>query len=378
MINQLPRFWVNIQSKEDIMNKAIVLLCVAAGLLLLPVTQALAFHDHGVARCGGCHTIHNSENGALVDPDSPNGNAYLLKDATPSDVCLSCHATSRGAVWGADPLNPPPQKGAGNFAWLTAANLNDGHNGNQQANYIPGSAGGHNINAPSKNSGADPVLLRAPGGGANGYLSSALGCTSCHDPHGRETFRMLYGVGHVEAGNFTFTHDAPECEQGPSFSSSTAVEAQNLHTAYKSGMSAWCANCHGNFHNAGATLVHPSGVALGDIAATYDAYNGSLDITGGQHATAYLANVAFEDENMTPTSTEGPTATSQVSCITCHRAHGTSSPNVGRWDFNVATMGEDGQYAYRENLPAPYDNFGQRSLCNKCHAQDEHDEIVGP
>lgn len=358
------------------MKKAIVLLCVAAGLLVLPVSQVLAFHDHGVARCSGCHTIHNSENGALVDPNSPNGNAYLLKDETPSDLCLSCHATRLGAVWGTDPLLPPPQKGAGNFAWLTAANLNDGRNGNLPANYIPGSYGGHNIIAPSKNSGADPVLLRAPGGGASGYLASAMSCTSCHDPHGNENFRMLYGISHVEAGNFQFTNAAPVCEQGPVFSSSTAAEAQNLHTAYKSGMSAWCANCHGNYHNNGAMLIHPSGEALGDIAATYDSYNGSLDLNGGAHATAYLVNVAFEDENMTPTSTEGPSATSQVSCITCHRAHGTSSPNIGRWDFGIDVMGYDGRYAYRENVPAPYDNYGQRSLCNKCHVQDEGDEIV--
>jgi hypothetical protein len=141
-------------------------------------------------------------------------------------------------------------------------------------------------------------------------------------------------------------------------------------------MGAWCSNCHGNYHNNGAMLVHPSGVALGDIAATYNAYNGSSDQNGGVEATAYLAAVPFEDENMTPSSTAGPSATSQVSCITCHRAHGTSSPNIGRWDFNVDIQGNDGQYAYRENLPAPYNAYGQRSLCNKCHNQDVGDHIA--
>ena len=67
-----------------------VLLITAA--LCFVASPVLAFHDHGVADCAGCHTMHNSEDGALVDPDSPNGNAWLLRDATPSDVCLGCHA----------------------------------------------------------------------------------------------------------------------------------------------------------------------------------------------------------------------------------------------------------------------------------------------
>ena len=33
-----------------------------------------AFHDSGVAHCNGCHTMHNSQDGVLVDSNSPNGN----------------------------------------------------------------------------------------------------------------------------------------------------------------------------------------------------------------------------------------------------------------------------------------------------------------
>src|SRR4030067_648285 len=104
MTNQ-PRQYperLNIQLKEENMKRAFLLLCVAAALVLIPVSQVLAFHEFGVARCSGCHTMHNSENGQLVDPNSPHGNGYLLKDETASDMCLSCHATSRGAVWPAD------------------------------------------------------------------------------------------------------------------------------------------------------------------------------------------------------------------------------------------------------------------------------------
>ena len=367
-LNQIPNLRVNIQPKEDIMKKAILLLCITAGLLLVPASQVLAFHDEGVARCAGCHTMHNSDNGVAIDADGAN--AYLLRDETASDVCLSCHQTGHGYVWG-DPLLPPTEKGGGNFAWSNVANLNDGRNGNLPANFIPGYKGSHNIITQSHNSTADPVLTHSPGGN---YPSSAMSCTSCHDPHGNTNFRLLYGAGHVQAGNFNFTNAAPDAEG----ISDTGTEAQSSHTAYRGGMSAWCANCHGDYHNAGANFVHKSGMAMGsDVAQIYNLYNGTGDQLGGVEATAYLPAVAFEDPDMTTTSTNGPVANSQVSCISCHRAHGTSSPNMGRWDFGVGVQSEDGRYAYETPLPAPYSDDHQRALCNKCHNKDRDDENSG-
>jgi hypothetical protein len=197
-----------------------------------------------------------------------------------------------------------------------------------------------------------------------------MSCTSCHNPHGNTNFHLLYGVGHVEAGDATFTNPAPDAT-GITLSSS-AVESNTNHTAYRGGMSAWCANCHGDYHNNGAQLVHRSGVAMGaSIANTYSLYNGTADPTGGNPATAYIPAVAFEDAAMTVSSTAGPTATSQVSCISCHRAHASSAPNIGRWDFNWTEYSEEGVESGSYAIPNPYapDN-AQRSLCNKCHHQD--------
>lgn len=351
--------------------KKLLALVLSVGALTLMVSPVLAFHDAGVARCSGCHTMHNSENGALIDADAPNGNPYLLRDATASDVCLSCHATSRGAVWGSDPLAPPPNKGAGNFVFLTEDNLNDARYGNLPANYMPGRHAGHNVVAPSKNAAADPTLLTAPGGT---YPSSAMSCTSCHDPHGNEHFRLLYGAGYVKAGNYTFNNAAPNAE-GVSATSSTDAETRTRHTAYKGGMSGWCGNCHGNYHNQSTRMVHKSGVAMGaSIAQIYNQYNGSSDITGGLAATAYLPEVAFEDAAMTVDGTNGPNELSEVSCISCHRAHATSAPNAGRWDFNVGLLREDGVLSASYAIPNPYDTH-QRSLCNKCHAKDAGDAL---
>jgi hypothetical protein len=352
------------------MLRTVRFVILALGVIELCSVNAFAFHDAGVAYCGGCHTMHNSQNGELVDADSPNGNPWLLKDATPSDVCLNCHATSYGGVF-ADPAGGSfREQGGGNFWYLLEDNLNDGHAG--ATHPISGDAAGHNLNAPGHGLGPDGTLTTAPGGT---FGAATLGCSSCHDPHGNTNFRLLYGAGQaIQATTFTFANAAPDAAGMPSLHSGN--ESNALHTAYKSGMSAWCANCHGDFHDNSTKLIHPSGEALGGtIAATYNAYNGTEDQTGGVQATAYLAAVAFEDPANTPTGTGGPLATSQISCITCHRAHATSAPDAGRWDFNVTLLEEDGVESGSDPIADPYNSPNQRSLCNKCHNKDAYDHI---
>jgi len=349
-------------------------LLLTAALCFVFAGSAFAFHDHGVADCAGCHTMHNSQDGVLVDPDSPNGNDYLLVDATPSDVCLGCHATRLGAVFANDVLSPATEHGGGNFIFLLEDNLNDGHAGGDSANFIPGDAAGHNLNAPGHGLASDLTLTTAPGGTFN---ADWLGCTSCHDPHGNANFRMLYGARSIQDGLYSFTNAAPVATGLAIFGGG---ESNSNHTAYKSGMSQWCSNCHTDFHNTDypATLKHPSGDVLGaSIAAAYNAYNGSSDLTGGAQATAYLAMVPFEDADTlnTTSSTRGPNSGSRVMCLTCHRAHASSAPDAGRWDFNVPGLAEDGHESGSYALPNPYDAY-QRSLCNKCHVKDADDELV--
>jgi hypothetical protein len=343
------------------MRKTLILAALAVVVVGAP---ALAFHDEGVAHCDGCHTMHNSQDGQLVDPDSPDGNPFLLRDATPSDTCLGCHATGLGAVFAVDVLNPSPMKGAGNFIFLLEDNLNDGHAG--ATNPISGDAAGHNLDAPGYSLAPDATLAMSPGGN---FPASILGCSSCHDPHGNANFRLLYGAGRIYPGG-VFTDPAPVAEGISIFFGS---EANDNHTAYQSGMSEWCGNCHGLFHDSQVNR-HPSGQSIGaTIATTYNLYNGTVDQNGGALATAYLAEVPFEDPANTTSSTAGPSSTSQVVCVTCHRAHGSSATDSGRWDFRVTFLHEDGVESGSWQIPDPYDNLNQRSLCNKCHNQDAFD-----
>lgn len=335
-------------------------------VILLTHTSVWGFHDGGVAKCQSCHIIHNSENGSS-DPDSPNGNVYLLRFETASDLCLSCHAQQYGEVLGTDPLNPPPEKGAGNFVFLLEDNINDASNG--ASNPIPGSASGHNLNAPSKGLTSDPNYTTAPGGT---FSSSMLGCTSCHDPHGNTNYRMLYGIGPVQNNTYTFTNPAPVAD---GIDIELTSESKSNHNAYKSGMSDWCGNCHGmNYHmnsSNNSPLRHTAMQSLGsDITNRYNLYNGTDSPLGGNASIAYLPEVPFEDAGNTINSTQGPSQNSKVMCLTCHRAHATSAPRAGRWDFNVGYLQEDGVASGSYPIPNPYQNSQQKQLCFKCHTED--------
>ena len=65
-------------------------------------------------------------------------------------------------------------------------------------------------------------------------------------------------------------------------------------------------------------------------------------------------------------------------CLSCHRAHASSAPAAGRWDFNVTFLHEDGAESGSWTIPDPYGDLSQRSLCNKCHKKDEFDAPFTP
>jgi hypothetical protein len=322
---------------------------------------ALAVHEAGVAGCPTCHTMHNSQDGVPVNPGSPGGEERLLRFASGTDLCLSCHASAVGEVLGGDPDFPPPERGPGNFTFLYAPNINDAEDG--ALNPIGGHRAGHSVISAAYGLNQDPDHVTAPGGA---FPASNLGCTSCHDPHGNQNFRMLRGVGSVDAGGYLFTYDAP---LGEGIDLAGSPESPTNHTAYQSGWSEWCANCHGLYHDhVGGGFQHPSNRPLdGDARRSYNTYDGPDNPTGGDMATAYLPEVPLESMEMTVDGTMGAFQDSRVTCISCHRAHATSAPMGNRWDPNVEFLDQDGEISGSYPLPNPYAHPDQRALCVKCH-----------
>ena len=271
----------------------VIFLLIAGGSSL----QARAgVHDGGVGACNQCHVMHADESG-------PIGDNPLLRGNNPSDLCLGCHATAFGAVLGMDPLAPPPEMGAGNFVFLLEDNLNDGPDG--MTNPISGDAAGHNINAPGYGLSSDPTYVTSPGGT---YSSALMSCTSCHDPHGNGNYRFLRGPATQAGSGGTFSYPAPVAVGLDIVAG--APESNSNHVAYRSGMSLWCANCHQDYITSRHKVIKfrhstDTGLKPGHINQ-YNAYNGTLDPSGGSQATAYLTAVPFEDTANTTGSMAGP------------------------------------------------------------------------
>jgi hypothetical protein len=337
-----------------------------AAALFLAIVAAVtvpAFHDGGVGACNGCHFTHPEEG-------SPITSQYLLIGENSTDTCLRCHGVTNGNTWGLDLLAPGPVYGGGQFVFLLEDNLNDEPGSSL---IISGDHAGHNVISPAMGTSGDSNYALSPGGT---YPSSYLTCTSCHDPHGRGNhFRMLYGSDFPlsRSGGYEFSYTTPAID-ATGISLFGPPESDSHHTAYRAGTAAWCGNCHDRVHRGSmAGFRHIEDRALASDAVEYNRYQGTGDETG-TGVDAYKVLVPYEDVLSPGIDDTGPArSTSRIMCLSCHRAHASSGPYAGRWDFNIVTWADEGMLSGSYPIPNPYPAIGpvQGPLCEKCHGTGE-------
>jgi hypothetical protein len=413
-------------------------------------SSSRAFHAGGTGDCSGCHIMHDMKVGQQTRNASLSSkNPSLLRGSDPSSTCLTCHMAPGGAgqptshyvsTSDADmsPGTPPLQlTPGGDFGWL-------------KKNYVWGqgsargdSAGerhGHNIVAASYNYVADTKNRVAPQGI---YPADQLSCVSCHDPHGTYrrladssigttgspifasgsysqspnpdsmgavgVYRLLAGKGYQPkylSGGVAFTADPPATVTPLSYNRDESFV--DTRVAYGSGMSEWCENCHSTSHkNNSDAGKHPAGNARkfsATVIRAYNSYIASGNLTGNA-SVSYTSIVPFEmgsaDYNLLKktanndgsdrTGPDSAKGSSNVMCLSCHRAHASGWDNMTRWNMKSEFLVYKAVYPGTDNGSPPEMAQGrtalevqktfygrpstlyatyQRSLCNKCHTKD--------
>jgi hypothetical protein len=379
------------------MRRVGILVVLSAFLLFLSGGTPEAFHAGGVAECGGCHSMH-----------SPRaGGSFLLVGTDASSTCLTCHmsvgdtgptryhiATPEAELGSGVP--PKQRNPGGDFGWLRK-NYTMTIRGTTTTE--DGSLHGHNIIAADTTFAIDPHNVLAPGGT---FPSSRLGCSSCHDPHGRVrrrsdgsyassaalggtadpiigsgsyhnsplpgageavgTYRLLRGLNDVSVSGVTFTGVA--IAVAPATYNQSEVTNQ-VRVAYgASGINTWgnwCGSCHPNKHSSG-NYVHPVDQSLGSaVANIYNAYVKSGDLSGTT-ATSFTSLVPFAENtgdiatlrahaSNTNSYLAGPGSSDKVTCLSCHRAHASGWPHALRWNMEGEFMVYNSLYPGLDSTP---------------------------
>lgn len=375
-----------------------MMLLVAAALFVIGMGgTSYAFHSGGVAECEGCHTMHNSLDGATETIGGGTvgvAKPFLLKGSDQSSTCLNCHAQPDAAPSSyhiltlpfAQATLPVEMTPGGDFTWL-AKDFTWVPRAGSATEESFGYQHGHNVYAGDFGLGGDGRLSQAPGGT---YTAGPnFGCQSCHDPHGKlrkldttdnfsttgkpirtsgsygnesgvgvvfsnmavGAYRILGGIGYVPksyVGGPAFTQNPMIAAVNSSYN--RTENATSTRVAYGKRSSEWCANCHNAMHSGVSTvpgaLVHPTGETLGsEIAGNYNAYKKSGDLTGSS-TNSYTSLVPFQNDNYDSNNTlssfrssiVGPGSSDRVVCQSCHRSHASAFNSMLRWSYGNEFM----------------------------------------
>ncbi|OAG27714.1 cytochrome c3 family protein [Thermodesulfatator autotrophicus] len=341
--------------KENVTPKITIYFILLTNLIfiLYPVIS-LAKIKKGLP-CSACHTMHYSQHGGILTHWGGSGpyKALVIND------CLGCHTGNNDGtnyIPYVLSTSPPDYSNAGvsgntlaggNFYWVSQGQEDRGHN--------------------VKPFPPDSVYGYTPPGGSP--LSSQLSCAGLNGCHGDRSkqgdFEAILGAHHanddVIDGNTVGTsyrfllgikgYEDPKWEYKPNvFSHNQYKGADRISETEvdKSTISYFCAQCHGNFHSGSSQisadiggwgspwLRHPTDYDMGNTLSDSEYRNYPGDYPGagatGSNPYSLIAPVGSEDVS-SPKSNILFQKDAIITCISCHRAHGTPYKHNLRWDY---------------------------------------------
>ncbi len=295
-----------------------------------PVTAAVS------GQCDNCHTMHYSQGGVPLGTWGDDGPyaTLLIND------CIGCHT-------GSDPFpdaTPYVQTTgtafsddrclAGGF-FTDPWDINDNNSSSQ-----------HDIGSKSDPAGFDTAETTWYTGSDDG-----LGCGGTNGCHGNETdlddmdaiagghhdtlatYRMLYVGGNAVAGLGAADYEEDLILNG------TTVEVNTYSAgADDYSISQLCGKCHGDFHGNDDT----EGPNQGE--GPWERHPTDFDIPGAWVIGDESYTLDADDYKDNPVGYDfaagAPGTERRVTCLSCHRAHGTGNADLLRWPYGEMLAGQ--------------------------------------
>lgn len=361
------------------MNKTLRFLKVVSlllGFVFMAATPAFAAvmpnaHDgfaNDDAICVICHRTHTALNEQLLRSDG--------------GMCLTCHQGGIGAdtdVWNGAYAEFP---NSDNYDWgATNGTLLGGGFAH---------VGGSTMGAATSNHKLSVALV--PPGSTSG-ASVQLECTSCHTIHTNflmpEQYRQLRSTlgdaivpisvpwnGPWEGPAQTMPKNAAgymaytdtQFGTGVTFNTTTGTfsgASREVSRNYKSGIAAWCSACHSKYMDRKDLVAYNAGDSEGLAIRYRHAVNvkitSSFNIITPTTLYDFATDLPLEDKTGLGRSVEDT-----MTCLTCHRAHGTSAVMTAFSETDLKSAGDRG------TLPSGTDSMllrlNDREVCQTaCH-----------
>jgi hypothetical protein len=318
------------------------LLCSAAtcGFFFLAYNVAVAAIS---GSCVTCHTMHNSQDGNSMTSTTAEAQNQLLRVAS----CIICHMgeTSEGArnatfnapiVFHTDnPITTGNSKtlAGGSFYWVADAGGGDDYKG-------------HNVLGISS---LDGVLGNEPPGHNVTYNINRIECTSCHIANSHHDNVSGWVTGSSGADSYRFLSGGIKGGEDTDYEYSVAYNDHNVYfcdTASGQALGSatqsiqdHCALCHGIFHNqvgsdgtSSPWVRHPTDISLNGAGPVYSVYN-TYDVIIPLGSSVQVATDSF---------THAVSDTQDiVTCMSCHRAHGSEHDDMLRFSYETITRDEN-------------------------------------
>ncbi|GAB4339649.1 MAG: cytochrome c [Desulfobulbaceae bacterium] len=328
------------------------------GVMLVFLAGMPAANAHA-APCSDCHTMHNSADGLPMRFDSGSSPLPLLLRGD----CIDCHTGLNTAanlippkvystvaptyIWGNTSGGANTTLAGGSFYYV---NTSDAYGHNVAENPVAGPDGTHNNTPP----GGAALTGQLQCAGTNGCHGDAAvdpaplnSLDSAHHTNATgasidgstvaKSYRFLNGVLGWEDDDWEFT--SSEIDHNRYVGQDRTLVPQVSSTT----ISGFCARCHGYFHNtttgsgtagigysgtfSSPWLRHPTDYDMADLVGTeYDAYNTYDTRVPVARTTATLS-----------TGTNAQVGNDQgiITCVTCHRAHGSPYYAALRWNYRA-------------------------------------------